>query len=328
MSQSVLNPVTFGAIGAAVVLGGLGYAVTKKPGYAAAGAATGLGLVLGYAKVIEPGRIFMFSVLREGGQGVAVAKAQQRLIKHGYPPLMLERPGVFTSHTTDAVKKFQNARGLPSTGVVDRATWSELASRPKQGVTDFSTSDILGTMRRLGYKVAEDGKWNVVGVRAKAGSTNSFDDEMHILRKTSKGWEHRAYPITSDPGTYYLQTPMNGVSTAAVVPGQYPDSHAIGLHRNSYEALVQRNPLKVYRDGNRDAKFDYDSSSIISGTYGINIHKASTDSKKVDQWSAGCQVFARERDFREFMELMKQTGQKFFTYTLLTERQLRGEAIA
>ena len=328
MSQSVINPVTLGAVGAAVLLGGLGYAFTKKPVYAAAGVATGLGLVLGYAKVIEPGRIYMFSTLREGSKGVAVSKAQQRLIKHGYPPLMLERPGVFTNHTTDAVKKFQNARGVPVTGVIDSATWSELTSRPRQGVTDFSTSDILGTMRRLGYKINDEGKWNVVGVRSKAGSTNTFDDEMHILRKTPKGWEHRAYPITSDPGTYYLQTPMNGVSTAAVVPGQYPDSHTFGLHRGQYEALVQQNPLKVYRDGNRDSKLDYDSRSIISGTYGINIHKASTDSKKVDQWSAGCQVFARERDFREFMNLLKQTGQKSFTYTLLTERQLRGESIA
>lgn len=324
MSQSVFNPVTFGAIGAAAVLAGLGYAATKKPGYAVAGAATGLGLVLGYAKIIEPGRIYMFSTLREGQRGVAVAKAQQRLIKHGYPPIMLETPGVFTSHTTTAVKQFQNARGLPTTGVVDTATWRELAARPKEGVTDYSRSDILNTMRRLGYSINEDGKWNVVGVRSKAGSTNGFDDEMHILRKTAKGWEHRAYPITADPGTYYLRTPMNGVSTAAVVPGQYPDSHALGLHRNSYEALVQRGKLKVYRDGNRDDKFDYNPDSIITGIYGINIHKASTDSKKVDQWSAGCQVFARERDFAEFMSLMRQSGQKSFTYTLLTDGQVRG----
>jgi peptidoglycan hydrolase-like protein with peptidoglycan-binding domain len=324
MSQPVLNPVNIGAVGAAVLLGGLGYAFTNKPGYAAAGAVTGLGLVLGYFKVIEPGRIYMFAKLRPGARGLAVAKAQERLLKHGYPPLAGETPGVFGTFTQDAVKKFQNARGLPTTGVIDSATWSELAARPKQGLTEYDTNDILKTMRRLGYKVSEDGKWNIVGLRSRAGSTNSFDDEMHLLRKTAKGWEHYAYPMTADPGTYYLTTPYNGQATSAVVPGQYPDAYTFGLHRGQYEALVQIGHLKVYRDGNRDERFDYDPRSIVTGVYGINIHKASADSKSVDKWSAGCQVFARERDFTEFLNLLKQSGQQKFTYTLLAENQVRG----
>ena len=324
MAQSVFNPVNLGAIGAAALLGGLGYAFTKKPGYAAAGSAAGLSLVLGYFKVIEPGRLYMFSTLRPGDRGLPVAKAQQRLLFHGYPPLPGETPGVFGSQTRDAVKKFQNARGIPTTGVVDSATWSELVARPKQGLAEYDTNDILKTMRRLGYKVQDDGKWNIVGLRSRAGSTNAFDDEMHLLRKTSKGWEHYAYPMTADPGTYYLTTPMNGTSTAAVVPGQYPDAYTFGMHKGQYEALVQAGPLKVYRDGNRDSRFDYDPKSIITGLYGINIHKASSDSKTVDTWSAGCQVFARERDFREFLRLLKQAPQPKYTYTLLAENQVRG----
>ena len=324
MSQSVINPVNVGALGAAALLGGIGYALTRKPAYAVLGATTGLGVVLGYYKVIEPGRIYMFSTLNAGTRGAAVGKAQERLIKHGYPPLATETPGVYGPYTVDAVKKFQNARGLPTTGVVDSATWSELSARPKQALTEYNTSDILNTMKRLGYKIADDGNWNMVGLRSRAGSTNSFDDEMHLLRKTAKGWEHYVYPITADPGTYYLTTPMNGSATSAVVPGQYPDAYKFGLHRDQYEALVQAGHLKVYRDGNRDAKFDYDPKSITTGLYGINIHKASADSKTVDNWSAGCQVFARSKDFAEFLNLLKQSGQKTYTYTLLAENQVRG----
>lgn len=313
-----------GALGAAAVIGGVTYAVSRKPGQAAVGASAGAAVILGYYKVVKPGRIYMFSTLKEGDAGVAVGKAQERLLLHGYPPLSLEQHGRFTPYTTDAVKKFQNARGLPTTGVIDPRTWSELVARPPQGLSEYNTNDLLKTMRRLGYTVDESGKWNIVGLRSRAGSTNAFDDEMHLLRKTPKGWEHYAYPMTADPGTYYLTTPMNGVATSAVVPGQYKDAYAFGMHRGQYEALVQVGNLKVYRDGNRDAKFDYDPASITTGTYGINIHKASADSKSVDNWSAGCQVFARERDFTEFMNLLKQSGQQRFTYTLLAENQVRG----
>jgi hypothetical protein len=202
-----------------------------------------------------------------------------------------------------------------------------LVARPVKGVGTYDVDDILDTLKKLNYSVLTDGGWNIVGVRASVGSTNSFDDEMHLFRRTGTGWEHHSYPITADPGTYYLKTPMNGVSTAAVVPGQYPDAYKFGLHKGQYEALVQTGPLNVYRDGNRDAKFDYDPNTIIRGSYGINIHKASADSKTVDRWSAGCQVFARERDFSEFINLLKQTGQQRFTYTLLTENQVH-DAIA
>ena len=327
MGQSFFNPVNLSALGAALVLGGAGYAITRKPSYAVAGIATGLGVVFGYTKVIQPGRIYMFSVLQPGAHGVAVAKAQERLVMHGYPPLTGEPSGVYGDRTVSAVQTFQRARGLAPSGIIDPATWRALVSRPAKSIGTYDVDDVIDTMKRLGYVVAVDGQWNIASIRAVTGSTNTFNDELHLFRKTAAGWEHHVYPITADPGTYYLQTPMNGVSTAAVVPGQYIDAYKFGLHKGQYEALVQAGPLKVYRDGNRDAKFDYDPNSIVTGSYGINIHKASADSKTVDRWSAGCQVFARERDFSEFIQLLKQTGQPRFTYTLLAENQVQ-EAIA
>jgi peptidoglycan hydrolase-like protein with peptidoglycan-binding domain len=324
MAQPIFNPVNLSALGAAILLGGLSYATSKNARHAAAGAVTGVGLVFGYTTVIQSGRIYMFSTLRPGDHGLAVSKVQERLVLHGYPPLASETPGVFDTQTEEAVKKFQNARGLATTGIVTPETWHELVARPPRAIAEYTVGEILKTMSRLKYTVFQDGRWNIVGLRSRAGSTNSFDDEMHLFRKTAEGWEDHAYPMTADPGTYYLKTPLNGSATAAVVPGQYPDSHAFGLHKGQYEALVQVGPLWVYRDGNRDAKFDYDPKSIVRGTYGINIHKASTDSKSVDNWSAGCQVFARSRDFAEFISLLKQAPQPKFTYTLLAENQIRG----
>jgi hypothetical protein len=64
----------------------------------------------------------------------------------------------------------------------------------------------------------------------------------------------------------------------------------------------------------------YDEKTITEGIYGINIHKAGADSTYVENWSEGCQVFKRERDFNEFMALARQARLIYgnsFTYTLL-----------
>jgi hypothetical protein len=103
-----------------------------------------------------------------------------------------------------------------------------------------------------------------------------------------------------------------------LVAGQYRGSHAIGLHQGKYEALKQQKPVKVYRDINKD--MTYDENTITEGVYGINIHKAGQDSTYVENWSEGCQVFKRERDFNEFMALARQARLIYgnsFTYTLL-----------
>ena len=60
--------------------------------------------------------------------------------------------------------------------------------------------------------------------------------------------------------------------------------------------------------------------------FGINIHKAGKLSQRVDTWSAGCQVFASETDFKCVMSYCnKQIQYGFgnsFTYTLLREEDL------
>ena len=63
--------------------------------------------------------------------------------------------------------------------------------------------------------------------------------------------------------------------------------------------------------------------------FGINIHRAASDktSPVVEDWSAGCQVFANFKDFNEFMnnfvDIQISKGEKIpFTYTLINEEIL------
>ena len=81
--------------------------------------------------------------------------------------------------------------------------------------------------------------------------------------------------------------------------------------------------MKTYRDNNKNDVLDLDPRSITEGLYGINLHRAGRNSSSVDKWSAGCQVWAMDKDFVEFITLCKKqisfNGYKTFTYTLLEE---------
>lgn len=67
-------------------------------------------------------------VIYQGSSGACVQRAQQLLIKHGYSVGASGADGAFGSATASAVKRFQSARHLNATGVVDRLSWKALES--------------------------------------------------------------------------------------------------------------------------------------------------------------------------------------------------------
>ena len=72
--------------------------------------------------------------------------------------------------------------------------------------------------------------------------------------------------------------------------------------------------------------FDLEPNNTDTGIFGVNIHKAGTNSTQVDKWSAACQVFANSSDFATFMKLcdnqISNGNGKTFTYTLINEEDL------
>ena len=84
---------------------------------------------------------------------------------------------------------------------------------------------------------------------------------------------------------------------------------------------------KVFRDKNKDMLFDMNPATIETGVFGINIHRSNptTESMLVENWSEGCSVFKRAKDFAEFMKIVNSfkisSGNKF-TYTLLESKDL------
>jgi len=186
----------------------------------------------------------------------------------------------------------------------------------------YSKEKIEKAVKAKGYKWFED-QINIIGIRNSATGkavTNAFDDLLTVCRKDNGVWKYYEWAATTDPGRKGVLEYHNAAGVARVVPGQYIDSHAIGLHQGKYEALKQQKPVKVYRDANKD--LTYDENKIQEGVFGINIHKAGVDSTNVENWSEGCQVFKREQEFFAFMALAKASGQKAFTYTLIESKDI------
>jgi hypothetical protein len=191
---------------------------------------------------------------------------------------------------------------------------------------------IINALRNNNYETySRPYELNIVGIRADTTIPNQFDDEIHVFFKNNLAkWIHYIFPATTDPGTYWLKNPMNPQGTAILKQGQYKGAYQIGLHRGKYYALVQRRPVTVLRDYDRNAILDFRNGRPDTGLFGVNIHRASVNgtTKTVDIYSAGCQVFANITDFNRFMQLCEKHKQLYgnsFTYTLVDKRAIARE---
>lgn len=193
----------------------------------------------------------------------------------------------------------------------------------------YTRQQIESAVKSKGYVWFEDSSnrgfdVNIVGVRNNAPSvadkvTNVFDDHLTISYKESGEWKFYCWNATTDPGKKGVQQFHNKKGVARLVPGQYRKVWAVDKHQGKYEALCQRlNPVTVWRDGNRDLIFE--EKVTDTGMFGINIHKAGQDSTWVENWSEGCQVFKRVKDFDIFMSICRKAAKIYgnhFSYTLI-----------
>lgn len=194
----------------------------------------------------------------------------------------------------------------------------------------MNLESIKKAVKTKGYAWFDNGDLdvNIVGVRNLAEGrkvTNVFDDCLTLSYKEKGIWQFHSWPITTDPGTKAVKQFSNPNGVARVVPGQYRGMWSIGLHQGKYEALRQVGKVKVWRDKNKDMTFD--EVTVQEGIFGINCHRSNptSESQYVENWSEGCQVFKKIKDFHEFMGIInkaKSIHGNSFTYTLLTSNDL------
>ena len=200
----------------------------------------------------------------------------------------------------------------------------------------YTREQIEAAVKTKGYVWFEDSAnkgydVNIVGVRNSATGkkvTNVFDDNLTISFKENGEWKFFIWAATTDPGKKsMLEWNKMGITggCARLLAGQWRTTWSIDKHQGKYDALCQRlAKVKVYRD--TDFDLEYDEDKITEGMYGINIHKSGQDSTWVENYSAGCQVFKRVKDFDVFMSICKKSakihGNKF-SYTLIESSDIK-----
>ena len=197
----------------------------------------------------------------------------------------------------------------------------------------YTREQIQKAVESKGYKWFEGGNYNlnIVGVRNSDTNnevTNKFDDTLTVSYSVDGEIKYHEFIATTDPGQHWEKNLLNKDGVAILVPNQYRGSHEIRKHQGKYEALCQKKPVKVYRDNNKDGKYDMLEENIQEGIFGINIHKAGSrvnGSTQIDKWSAGCQVFSKESDFNQLMDLAYKAKDLYgnsFTYTLIESKDV------
>ena len=169
---------------------------------------------------------------------------------------------------------------------------------------------------------------NFIGIRSNAKHDDTFNDTIAVAYKDADGNE-RVFcaPFTCDPGIYYLRNPMNASGTAIIPNGQYRSLWILGKHKG-YVALVQRLPVRVLRDN--------DKNDLLGGTIsahpelgGFNFHRALENSitKTIGKFSAGCQVVQVQEDFNYIISLVRlqvrYVKSAMISYTLINERDIQ-----
>ena len=274
-------------------------------------------------------------IIRIGARGPGVRDLQKRLNAAGYGSLVAD--GIFGPATQAAVRLFQAAERLDVDGVVGPRTLAALGKREamNQDKPSAKYPAVVLACERLGHSIHLDGQINLIGVRSSNREAGKFDDHIHLAWVEDGLWSHRTYPATTDPGIPWLEDgPDKG--TAILCPGSWPvykfDNHQ---GRVGYRTLCQRaGSVKVYRDKDGDAILDLNHDSIDEGWFGVNIHHSGgsgthpisdldAENKSVGRYSAGCQVFARKSDWAEAMDICEASGAEVFTYTLITEEEMR-----
>jgi hypothetical protein len=181
------------------------------------------------------------------------------------------------------------------------------------------------------YKIFEKDdqpyNFNLWAVRNKDKNSNKFNDIFIPWYKFQGKIYLYTFKFTTDAGSYYRKNPMNPLGCAYLPKGQYKSLFRSGKHRGKYEALIQNTAVAVYRDNDKDGKFnslELETPQMI----GLNLHHSGDWEdflKKVDKYSATCQVFLRKYEFEFFMEMIKRAIKIWgdgFSYTLFEEEYL------
>jgi len=170
-----------------------------------------------------------------------------------------------------------------------------------------------------------EGYW-LCGVRSADDKPDAFDDYIYLMKKDKIVLETS---ITTNPGVKILKRGFLKYNKkgAAILQADcwHNDCWKYGKHKGIVPALKQTgNEVSITRDNNMNSKSEV-FGKVYFGYFGINFHSASKDFMSnlfktiVGGWSAGCQVANNLSEYREIINICKNSEQEKFSYCLLNE---------
>jgi|SRR5581483_2122071 len=190
---------------------------------------------------------------------------------------------------------------------------------------DITTEDLFALYKRKGYILTD---FNIGGIRFN-DNEDLFTDIRFLLRKIVGEWDLKIWNQTTKPGKSALLKPVNPLGCALLKEGQYVNAWQLGLH-HGHNALVQCGTIEVYRDNEKNGLIVLENEQKAGPECGINLHGCWASNipnwdgtyPSVGNWSEGCQVMAKPSENETFIGFCKNSGLKWFTYSLFNINDL------
>ena len=190
------------------------------------------------------GEVIPWVDLAKGATGTLVQKVQTALIANG---ATIVADGQFGALTESAVKSFQQAKALPSTGIVDQAT-ADMLGVENTGAGTFPSAG----WKWLGWGYngsAALANWELLLTRnqsqigsVKAGQLRGFADALPLFEGFLAEIQAKGYAI-GDAGMYVFRCTASSRKDCAGLSRSSLSNHSYGL---ALDMNTVKNPMKTY----------------------------------------------------------------------------------
>lgn len=185
----------------------------------------------------------------------------------------------------------------------------------------YEKQEILYRVKSLPSFKRIPGDYWLVGIRSREDKYNKFDDMFYLFKNEELVLSTTGTTNAGSKGLLEFYE-YNSEGCAVVKADEwYLNLWTPGLHKGKMRALKQNNPVKFFRDNNRNQKSE-EIGEVRQGLIGINFHAASyqVDDRTIELiggWSTGCQVINNIKDYYKIIDTIGRQGD--VSYCLLKE---------
>lgn len=145
---------------------------------------------------------------------------------------------------------------------------------------------------------------------------DKWNDVRYLVGMQDGKWEILfSQTATTEPGRYYTVNPMDKRGAARIGFGYHPHAWAEGFHKGKHIALIQKAPVRISRDANRDGKRSKKEPEYASPPVGINHHSTfdGFKSDSIGKHGAGCLVGEKMAPHITFIQMLRLDPRRIYS---------------